>query len=47
MIFQLNNENCKETLAKLQETQAQSSEEAKESYQRVKEARDMFETIRG
>ncbi|KAG5018898.1 hypothetical protein JHK87_014753 [Glycine soja] len=39
--------SCKETLAKLQETQAQSSEEAKESYQRVKEARDMFETIRG
>ncbi|KAH1110633.1 hypothetical protein AAZX31_04G092500 [Glycine max] len=38
--------SCKETLAKLQEAQAQSSEEAKESYQMVKEAHSKFETLR-
>ena len=38
--------SCKETLAKLQEVQAQSSEEAKAAFQRVKEAHERFETLR-
>ncbi|TKY74435.1 NETWORKED 2A [Spatholobus suberectus] len=38
--------SCKETLAKLQEVQAQSSEEAKAAYQRVKEVHDKYETLR-
>ncbi|KAJ1424763.1 Protein Networked [Sesbania bispinosa] len=38
--------SCKETLAKLQEVQAQSSEEAKAAYENVKEAHDRFETLR-
>ncbi|RDX86670.1 Protein NETWORKED 2A, partial [Mucuna pruriens] len=38
--------SCKETLAKLQYVHAQSSEEAKAAHQRVKEARDKFETLR-
>ncbi|KAK7351227.1 hypothetical protein VNO77_10522 [Canavalia gladiata] len=38
--------SCKETLAKLQEVQTQSSEEAKATHQRVKEAHGKFEVIR-
>lgn len=38
--------SCKETLAKLQEVQAESSEEAKAAYERVKEAHDKFEALR-
>ena len=38
--------SCQETLAKLQEIQAQSSKEAKLEYERVKEAHEMFETLR-
>ncbi|KAK7311681.1 hypothetical protein RJT34_09970 [Clitoria ternatea] len=38
--------SCKETLARLQEAQAQSSEEAKAAYHMVKEAHDKFETLR-
>ncbi|CAJ1974025.1 unnamed protein product [Sphenostylis stenocarpa] len=37
---------CKETLVKLQEVQAQSSEEAKESYEMVKEAQGKLKTLR-
>ncbi|XP_061348624.1 protein NETWORKED 2A-like [Gastrolobium bilobum] len=38
--------SCQETLAKLQEIQAQSSKEAKVEYERVKEAHEMFENLR-
>ncbi|XP_061352488.1 protein NETWORKED 2A-like [Gastrolobium bilobum] len=38
--------SCKETLAKLLEVHALSSEEAKEAYERVKEAHDKFEALR-
>ncbi|KAK7372953.1 hypothetical protein VNO80_06344 [Phaseolus coccineus] len=38
--------SCQETLDKLKEIQAQSSKEAKEEYQRVKKAHEMFETLR-
>ncbi|TKY56335.1 NETWORKED 2A [Spatholobus suberectus] len=38
--------SCQETLNKLQEIQAQSSKEAKEEYERVKKAHEMFETLR-
>ncbi|KAK7282896.1 hypothetical protein RIF29_12005 [Crotalaria pallida] len=38
--------SCKVTLAKLQEVQAQSSEEVKAAYQRVKGAHERFETLR-
>ncbi|KAI4307501.1 hypothetical protein L6164_030680 [Bauhinia variegata] len=38
--------SCQETLAKLQDIQAQSSEEAKVEYQRVKEAHEMFENLK-
>ncbi|XP_027333875.1 protein NETWORKED 2A-like [Abrus precatorius] len=38
--------SCQETLAKLQKIQAQSSKEAKVEYERVKEAHEMFETLR-
>ncbi|OIV97849.1 hypothetical protein TanjilG_12606 [Lupinus angustifolius] len=38
--------SCKQTLTKLQEFQARSSEEAKEAYGRVKDAHERFETLR-
>ncbi|KAH1095131.1 hypothetical protein GYH30_040434 [Glycine max] len=38
--------SCQETLDKLKEIQAQSSKDAKEEYQRVKKAHEMFETLR-
>jgi len=37
--------SCKETLAKLQEVKAQSSKEAKESYQMVKEAQEKLKIL--
>ncbi|WVY90387.1 hypothetical protein V8G54_035901 [Vigna mungo] len=38
--------SCQETLDKLKEIQVQASKEAKEEYQRVKKAHEMFETLR-
>ncbi|XP_006576060.1 protein NETWORKED 2A [Glycine max] len=38
--------SCQETLNKLKEIQAQSSNDAKEEYQRVKKAHEKFETLR-
>lgn len=38
--------SCQKTLAKLQEIQARSSEEAKVEYERVKEAHEKFEALR-
>lgn len=38
--------SCQETLEKLQEIQAKSSEEAKIEYERVKQAHEKFETLR-
>ncbi|RDY10447.1 Protein NETWORKED 2A, partial [Mucuna pruriens] len=38
--------SCQETLDKLKEIQAQSSREAKEEFERVKEAHEKFETLR-
>ncbi|XP_020983708.2 protein NETWORKED 2A-like [Arachis duranensis] len=38
--------SCQVTLAKLQEIQAQSSEEARVEFERVKEAHEMFESLR-
>ncbi|KAI9107458.1 hypothetical protein K1719_021495 [Acacia pycnantha] len=39
-------ESCQETLAKLQEIQAKSSEEAKVEYERVRQAHEKFEALR-
>ncbi|MED6223997.1 hypothetical protein PIB30_079575 [Stylosanthes scabra] len=38
--------SCQDTLAKLQEIQAQSSKEARVEFERVKEAHEMFEKLR-
>ncbi|QCE00731.1 Protein Networked NET [Vigna unguiculata] len=38
--------SCQETLDKLKEIQVQASKEAKEEYERVKKAHEMFETLR-
>ena len=38
--------SCQQTLDKLKEIQTQSSNDAKEEYQRVKKAHEKFETLR-